>query len=65
MKTFVLAIMATVAILYVSNADYEDQVQSAEIDKALEYERKVEALADSLGLEGQDRINFLYGENYE
>ena len=64
MKTFVLAIMATVAILYVSNADYEQQVQDAEIEKTLEYERKVEDLADSLGLEGQDRINFLYN-SYE
>lgn len=65
MKTFLLVISLIAVVLYVSHTDYKEQVQDAKIEKALEYERKVEALADSLGLEGQDRINFLYGENYE
>ena len=54
---FVIA--ALVMFLVASHNEYEQEVEEERIEQQLQMERIAEAHADSLGLTGQDRINFI------
>ena len=52
-------IAALVLFLAASHNEYEQEVEEERIEQQLQMERIAEAHADSLGLTGQDRINFI------
>ena len=58
-----IALLALVGFLYLSSKDYEAEVESAEIEQQLRQQAKLEQAADSLGLTGQDWIDFVNRED--
>lgn len=61
--TLYLAVLALVGFLYLSSKDFEAEQESAEIEQQLRQQAKLEQTADSLGLTGQDWIDFVNGED--
>ena len=61
--TLYLAVLALVGFLYLSSKDYEEEVESAEIEQQLRQQAKLEQAADSLGLTGQDWLDYVNGED--
>ena len=55
--------LALVGFLYLSSKDYEAEVESAEIEQQLRQQAKLEQAADSLGLTGQDWLDYVNGED--
>ena len=58
-----IALLALVGFLYLSSKDYEAEVESAEIEQELRQQAKLEQAADSLGLTGQDWLDYVNGED--
>ena len=58
-----IALLALVGFLYLSSKDYEEEVESAEIEQQLRQQAKLEQTADSLGLTGQDWMDYVNGED--
>ena len=58
-----IALLALVGFLYLSSKDYEAEVESAEIEQQLRQQAKLEQVADSLGLTGQDWLDYVNGED--
>ena len=58
-----IALLALVGFLYLSSKDYEAEVESAEIEQQLRQQAKLEQAADSLGLTGQDWLDYVNGED--
>lgn len=58
-----IALLALVGFLYLSSKDYEAEVESAEIEQQLRQQAKLEQAADSLGLTGQDWMDYVNGED--
>lgn len=58
-----IALLALVGFLYLSSKDYEEEVESAEIEQQLRQQAKLEQVADSLGLTGQDWLDYVNGED--
>ena len=58
-----IALLALVGFLYLSSKDYEEEVESAEIEQQLRQQAKLEQAADSLGLTGQDWMDYVNGED--
>ena len=58
-----IALLALVGFLYLSSKDYEEEVESAEIEQQLRQQAKLEQAADSLGLTGQDWLDYVNGED--
>lgn len=57
--TLYLAVLALVGFLYLSSKDFEAEQESARIEQELYRQARLEQVADSLGLTGQDWINFV------
>ena len=61
--TLYLAVLALVGFLYLSSKDFEAEQESARIEQELRQQAKLEQAADSLGLTGQDWIDFVNRED--
>lgn len=61
--TLYLAVLALVGFLYLSSKDFEAEQESAEIEQQLRQQAKLEQTADSLGLTGQDWMDYVNGED--
>ena len=57
-----IALLALVGFLYLSSKDFEAEQESARIEQELYRQARLEQVADSLGLTGQDWINFVNEE---
>ncbi len=57
--TYYIGLFIVVMILIASNTEYKQEVEEHQIEHELKIEEKAEAHADSLGLTGQDRIDFI------
>ena len=60
--TLYLAVLALAGFLYLSSKDFEAEQESARIEQELYRQARLEQVADSLGLTGQDWINFVNEE---
>ena len=60
--TLYLAVLALVGFLYLSSKDFEAEQESARIEQELYRQARLEQVADSLGLTGQDWIDFVNEE---
>lgn len=60
--TLYLSVLALVGFLYLSSKDFEEEQESARIEQELYRQARLEQVADSLGLTGQDWINFVNEE---
>lgn len=58
-----IALLALVGFLYLSSKDFEAEQESARIEQQLRQQAKLEQAADSLGLTGQDWIDFVNRED--
>ena len=58
-----IALLALVGFLYLSSKDYETAKEEAEIEQQLRQQAKLEQAADSLGLTGQDWLDYVNGED--
>lgn len=58
-----IAVLALVGFLYLSSKDFEAEQESAEIEQQLRQQAKLEQTADSLGLTGQDWMDYVNGED--
>lgn len=61
--TLYLAVLALVGFLYLSSKDFEAEQESARIEQELRQQAKLEQTADSLGLTGQDWLDYVNGED--
>lgn len=61
--TLYLAVLALVGFLYLSSKDFEAEQESARIEQELRQQAKLEQAADSLGLTGQDWLDYVNGED--
>lgn len=57
--TYYIVLIVIAMILIASHNDYKREVEEDRIENQMELDRKAEAHADSLGLTGQDRIDFI------
>lgn len=57
--TYYIALLIVALILIDSNDEYKQEVEEHRIEQDLKREETAEAHADSLGLTGQDRIDFI------
>lgn len=57
--TYYIVLIVIAMILIASHNDYNREVEEDRIEKQMELDMKAEAHADSLGLTGQDRIDFI------
>lgn len=57
--TYYIVLIVIAMILIASHSDYKSEVEEDRIEKQMERCHKAEAHADSLGLTGQDRIDFI------
>lgn len=57
--TYYIVLIVIAMILIVSHNDYKSEVEEDRIENQMELDRKAEAHADSLGLTGQDRMDFI------
>ena len=57
--TYYIVLIVIAMILIASNNEYRQEVEEHRIEQELEREAIAEAHADSLGLTGQDRIDFI------
>ena len=60
--TLYLVVLALVGFFYLSSKDFEEEQESARIEQELYRQARLEQVADSLGLTGQDWINFVNEE---
>ena len=60
--TLYLAVLALAGFLYLSSKDFEAEQESARIEQELYRQARLEQVADSLGLTGQDWIDFVNEE---
>ena len=60
--TLYLAVLALVGFFYLSSKDFEEEQESVRIEQELYRQARLEHVADSLGLTGQDWINFVNEE---
>lgn len=60
--TLYLAVLALAGFFYLSSKDFEEEQESARIEQELYRQARLEQVADSLGLTGQDWINFVNEE---
>ena len=58
-----IALLALVGFLYLSSKDYEAEQESAKIEQELYRQARLEQAADSLGLTGQDWLDYVNGED--
>lgn len=58
-----IALLALVGFLYLSSKDFEAEQESARIEQELRQQAKLEQAADSLGLTGQDWLDYVNGED--
>lgn len=58
-----IALLALVGFLYLSSKDFEAEQESARIEQQLRQQAKLEQAADSLGLTGQDWLDYVNGED--
>lgn len=58
-----IALLALVGFLYLSSKDFEAEQESARIEQELRRQAKLEQTADSLGLTGQDWLDYVNGED--
>lgn len=58
-----LFVLFLIGFLFLSSKDYEAEVESAEIEQQLRQQAKLEQAADSLGLTGQDWLDYVNGED--
>lgn len=58
-----IALLALVGFLYLSSKDFEAEQESARIEQELRQQAKLEQAADSLGLTGQDWMDYVNGED--
>lgn len=58
-----IALLALVGFLYLSSKDFEAEQESARIEQQLRQQAKLEQTADSLGLTGQDWMDYVNGED--
>lgn len=58
-----IAVLALVGFLYLSSKDFEAEQESARIEQQLRQQAKLEQTADSLGLTGQDWMDYVNGED--
>ena len=58
-----IALLALVGFLYLSSKDFEAEQDSARIEQELRQQAKLEQAADSLGLTGQDWLDYVNGED--
>ena len=58
-STFLIFLLALAGYLYLSSSDYESEREAAATEQALLRQAHVEQTADSLGLTGQDWINYV------
>lgn len=58
-----IALLALVGFLYLSSKDFEAEQESARIEQQLRQQAKLEQIADSLGLTGQDWMDYVNGED--
>lgn len=58
-----IALLALVGFLYLSSKDFEAEQESARIEQELRQQAKLEQTADSLGLTGQDWLDYVNGED--
>lgn len=58
-----IALLALVGFLYLSSKDFEAEQESARIEQELRQQAKLEQTADSLGLTGQDWMDYVNGED--
>lgn len=61
--TLYLVVLALVGFLYLSSKDFEAEQESARIEQELRQQAKLEQTADSLGLTGQDWMDYVNGED--
>ena len=57
--TYYIVLIVIAMILIASNNEYKQEVEEHRIEQELERETIAESHADSLGLTGQDRIDFI------
>lgn len=58
-----LFVLFLIGFLFLSSKDYETAVEEAEIEQQLFRQAKLEQTADSLGLTGQDWMDYVNGED--
>lgn len=58
-----LFILFLIGFLFLSSKDYETAKEEAEIEQQLRQQAKLEQTADSLGLTGQDWMDYVNGED--
>lgn len=57
--TYYIVLIVIAMILIASHNDYKSEVEEDRIENQMELDQKAEAHADSLGLTGQDRMDFI------
>lgn len=57
--TYYIVLIVIAMILIASHNDYKSEVEEDRIENQMELDRKAEAHADSLGLTGKDRMDFI------
>lgn len=58
-----LFVLFMIGFLFLSSKDYETELEEAKIEKELLQKAKLEQTADSLGLTGQDWLDYVNGED--
>lgn len=58
-----LFVLFLIGFLFLSSKDYETELEEAKIEKELLQKAKLEQAADSLGLTGQDWMDYVNGED--
>lgn len=58
-----LFVLFLIGFLFLSSKDYETELEEAKIEKELLQKAKLEQTADSLGLTGQDWLDYVNGED--
>lgn len=58
-----LFVLFLIGFLFLSSKDYETELEEAEIEQQLRQQAKLEQAADSLGLTGQDWLDYVNGED--
>ena len=58
-----LFVLFLIGFLFLSSKDYETELEEVKIEKELFQKAKLEQTADSLGLTGQDWMDYVNGED--
>lgn len=62
-STFYLLLLALAGYFYLSSEDYKQELEAAETEQALLRQARLEQTAGSLGLSGQDWLDFVNEED--